>query len=104
MSGGNPITEDTYTYDITHATSVAFDSYTLASASVDERRLEFLEGIQAYVTAGDGALAGVYGEIVSTPDEEEAVEAAQIQHEIADFVYWIYEATNTDGCYSADGE
>jgi hypothetical protein len=41
--GENPITDDTHVYDVEHASSVAYDSYTLASGETNDAKTLLFE-------------------------------------------------------------
>ena len=62
---GNPITPDTYTYDINDVRSVAFDSFTLASEEIKERWITFFGGLQGYMSDSSNPLAAAYMDMAS---------------------------------------
>ena len=104
FAAGNPITEDTYTYDINDVRSVAFDSFTLAAKDSFDDSEAFHENLPAY----DGEYKAIYDDMKQNGNnsqyfEVEEEKAVLPMSEIGDFTYWIYEAETPEGVFSKKG-
>ena len=123
FSAGNPITEDNHTYDIEHATSVAYDSYVLVSEQTEKRKFEMMDKVfgSGDAMTYDMSLGWATGEMMAKyplimaeffaanpgakpgNEDEEAIEFPIKQGELGDIIYWIFEAKTEEGCYSKEG-
>ncbi|GMH50940.1 hypothetical protein TrRE_jg3946 [Triparma retinervis] len=104
---GNPITPDTYTYDIEDVRSIAFDSFTLASSDVQGEYEVFRSQIGTY-TSGNEEFSDVYLDMKTNGNHSSYYANKEnnetlLLSEVGDFTYWIYEAEKDAGVFSPEG-